>query len=179
MVQWVPKLILMMFCAPAVLVLQDTAGVHRKPLELHDQKAAVFVFVGIDCPISNSYGPEINRLIKANKDKGLAFYIVYSDSTATMDATRTHAKAYGYRCPALIDDQQKLMKKLKATVTPEAVVIDGKGSVLYRGRIDNWYEELGKQRFSVTQHYLQNALDEVIAGKKVTTPETKTVGCPI
>ncbi len=78
-----------------------------------------------------------------------------------------------------MDPRQELLKKVKATVTPEAVVVDGHGKVLYLGRIDDWYEDFGKQRYSATTHELRDALDEILAGKKVTTPVTKAVGCPV
>jgi thiol-disulfide isomerase/thioredoxin len=178
-VHWVPKLLISMFWLHGVLQLKDVHGVAHTPLVLHDQKAAVLIFVGVECPISNSYAPEINRVVKAYSDKGLDFYIVYSDPDLTVDATAKHVKAYGYTCPALMDTEQRLMKKVNATVTPEAAVVDGHGKLLYEGRIDNWYEDFGKQRYEATTHDLRDALDAIIAGKKVATPVTKAVGCPI
>jgi len=178
-VHWVPKLLISMFCMHSMLQLSDTDGVHRKPLDLHNQKAAVFIFVGVECPISNSYAPEINRIIKTYKDKGLDFYIVYSDPNLSVDDAKKHAKEFGYTCPALMDPQQKLLKKVNATATPEAAVVDAKGQVLYLGRIDNWYEDFGKQRYAATTHDLRDALDAIAAGKKVATPVTKVVGCPV
>jgi hypothetical protein len=176
---WVPKLLISMFWLHSTLVLTDTAGVKHQPLQLRDQKAAVFIFVAVDCPISNSYAPEINRIMKASKDKKLDFYIVYSDANLSPADAKKHMKQYGYACPGLMDTGQALAKKLKAGVTPEAVVVDPHGKVLYQGRIDNWYEDFGKQRYNATKHDLQDALDEILAGKKVTTPVTKAVGCPI
>jgi hypothetical protein len=176
---WVPRILISIFCLHSTLVLSDTAGVKHQPLQLHDQKAAVFFFVAVDCPISNSYAPEINRIIKASKNKGLDFYIVYSDANLSLADAKKHMKEYGYTCPGLMDTRQALAKKLKATVTPEAVVVDAHGKVLYQGRVDNWYEDFGKQRYNATTHELQDALDEILSGKKVTTPVTKAVGCPI
>jgi thiol-disulfide isomerase/thioredoxin len=181
-VHWIPKLLTMMFCMHSALTLSDTNGVQHKPLEFHDpktQKAVVLIFVGVDCPISNSYAPEINRIIKDYKDKGLDFYIVYSDPNLSLDDAKKHAKDFGYTCPGLLDSKRELLKKVKATVTPEAVVVDSHGKVLYLGRIDDWYEDFGKQRYSATTHELRDALDEILAGKKVTTPVTKVVGCPV
>jgi hypothetical protein len=72
-----------------------------------------------------------------------------------------------------------MAKQAKATVTPEAVVIDSKGETRYRGRIDNFYAALGKPRQQVTAHDLRDALDAVLAGRPVPNPETKALGCYI
>ena len=73
----------------------------------------------------------------------------------------------------------KLADATGATITPEAVVVGQSGKVLYRGRIDNLYAGLGKPRRQVTEHNLRQALDEVLAGKTVTHPQTQAIGCYI
>jgi hypothetical protein len=166
-------------CVLAAVQLNDTDGVSHAPFDLHKQKAAVLIFVGVDCPISNSYAPEINRIVKDYAGNGFDFFIVYSDPALSVADAKKHTKDYGYQCPALMDSDQVLMKQAKATVTPQAVVMDASGQSLYSGRIDNWYEDFGKQRYAPTTHDLRDALDAIAAGKKVATPVTKVVGCPI
>jgi hypothetical protein len=178
-VHWIPKLLISMFWLHGALQVADINGVLRTPLELRNHEAAVLIFVGVDCPISNSYAPAINRIVADYAGKDLDFYIVYSDPKLSAADAKKHAADFGYTCPALLDSQQRLMKKVNATVTPEAAVVDSAGQVVYLGRIDNWYEDFGKQRYAATTHELRDALDAVIAGKKVMTPVTKAVGCPI
>ena len=85
---------------------------------------------------------------------------------------------YRYRgIPAAIDGEGKVAKQARASVTPEAVVVDGKGEIRYRGRIDNFYAALGKPRQQVTIHDLSDALDAVLSGKPVVNAETKALGC--
>src|SRR5258708_38867078 len=62
--------------------------------------------------------------------------------------------------------------------TPEAVVLDGEKRLCYRGRIDDQYR-LGGVRPAPTTHDLKDALEAVLAGKKVGNPETEVDGCPI
>jgi hypothetical protein len=81
--------------------------------------------------------------------------------------------------PVLLDPQHRLVQRLKATVTPEAVVVGKKGELLYRGRIDDGYVALGKKRAAVTEHDLDAALEAIAAGKPVKKTETKAVGCLI
>ncbi len=71
------------------------------------------------------------------------------------------------------------MKATGAEITPTAVIVRPDASIAYRGRIDNFYADFGKQRRTVTEHDLRDALAAVLAGKPVARPETKPVGCYI
>jgi hypothetical protein len=166
---------------PGALELTDSRGVVRRPLAEHapDAKAVAFIFVGVDCPISNSYAPELNRIIADYTQRGVAFYLVYADPTVTADAVTKHASDFGYTCPALLDPQHALAKQVGATVTPEAAVLSPDGTPLYRGRIDDLYLELGKRRYAPTTRDLRNALDAIVQGRRVATPVTRAVGCEL
>ena len=63
------------------------------------------------------------------------------------------------------------------TVTPEAVVLAPGGQGLYRGRIDDKYVSLGQPRFHINRHDLRDALDAVVQGRPVPTPNTRAIGC--
>ena len=95
-------------------------------------------------------------------------------------AIRAHLDEFGYRSiPAATDDTGRIAMQVNATATPEAVVIDRAGRIRYRGRIDNFYADLGKPRRAATVHDLRDAVDAVIAGRSVTHPETTAVGIRI
>ena len=97
-----------------------------------------------------------------------------------MDAAsvRTHMQQFGYSdIPATIDTSRAIADRAQATITPQAVVVDAKGAVRYRGRIDNFYAALGKPRQHVTEHDLVDALDAIVAGKSVPKRETQALGC--
>ena len=159
------------------LVFNDLDGVARRPLEPAGKAASVLIFYGHDCPISNGYAPEINRIAASHTN--CAFYIVQVDPDLTPAAAKAHAKEYDLHASVLLDSQHRLIKLLKPTVTPEAVVLGKNGKTLYRGRIDDLYADLGKHRAAATQHDLIEALDGIAAGKRVAHKETKAVGCLI
>ncbi len=162
------------------LAATDADGVVRHPLmELNGRHAAVFLFVGVDCPISNAYAPEINRVAADYAKQGFDFYRVYADPAVTAAAAKRHGTAYGYTCPALLDGDGAVVRRLGATRTPEVAVVAADGTVLYHGRIDDRYTDVGRQRYAATTHELRDALDDVIAGRAVKVPVTKAVGCPI
>jgi hypothetical protein len=143
--------------------------------------AAVLFFITNDCPIANSYAPEIQRICREYAGRGVSCTLVYSDLTLDATAIGKHRADFGYpdSIRSLLDRGHKLAEATGATITPEAVIVDHNSKVLYRGRIDNFWAALGKQRRQATEHDLRQALDEVLAGKPVTHPQTAAIGCYI
>lgn len=141
-------------------------------------KAVVFLFTSTDCPISNRYAPEIQRLYRAFSGKGVRFFLVYPNPADTADMIRTHERSFGYPAEALRDPRQALVKLAHATITPEAAVfVDG--ALAYHGRIDDRFVDFGVDRPQPTVRDLSDALDAVLAGRPVPHPETQAVGCYI
>ena len=77
----------------------------------------------------------------------------------------------------LEDTENYLIKKLKATTTPEAFFYSKNHQLLYRGAIDNCFYALGRYRPQATEHYLQNAINQYLNNDKITISNTKAVGC--
>ncbi len=159
------------------MVFNDLADVPRHPLEPGDKTASVLIFYWQDCPVSNGYAPELNRIAAAHTN--FAFYIVQVDPELTPAAAREHARKFDLHPPVLLDPQHRLVKFAQAIATPEAVVIGKDGRVLYRGRIDDRYPALEKMRAAATKHDLIEVLDNLAAGKPLKETETKVIGCSI
>jgi hypothetical protein len=139
--------------------------------------AAVLIFVSVECPVSNRYAPEIQRLYRDFAPKGVRFTLVYPNPSDEMAVIQKHLSEYNLPPVAQRDPDHRLVKNAQATVTPEAVVFDSKERVVYQGRIDDRFVELGRERPAATQHDLRNALNAVLAGKRVETARTQAVGC--
>ena len=160
-------------------VVRDIDGRELTPLT-PSGAAFVLFFITHDCPISNYYAPEIQRMCSEYKSKGVGCALVYIDPTLDSKSVRQHLTEYRYGdIPAILDRSRALVGATHATVTPEAVVVAHGGAVAYRGRIDNAYASLGKPRRQVTQRDLRAALDAILAGKSVAQAETSAVGCGI
>ena len=143
-------------------------------------KVSLLFFISSDCPISNSYAPEIQRLCRAYESSGVSCALLYEDSGIDAAQVRTHLSEYRYNgIPSAIDRDRRVARRTDVSVTPEAVVVDSKGEIRYRGRVDNFYEAFGKSRQQVTEHDLSDAVDAVLAGRPVLKPETKALGCYI
>ena len=140
--------------------------------------ANVIVFSTVDCPIANSYAPEIRALAADYGKAGIAFYLVHVDPDLTVDEMRAHAKEYGYTGVTIVQDvEHALVRFCGADRTPEAVVITASRKIVYQGAIDDWYADIGKKRPQARKRYLRNALDDILAGRPVSTPRTEAVGC--
>jgi hypothetical protein len=157
-------------------VVEDIDGVSRE-LPRGNSKATVLFFVMNDCPISNNYAPEINRIISAYTDRGIAFYIVYPGARLSASELKKHARDFGFRNPLLADPSCSLAHRVGVTVTPEAVVLGSEDQVLYRGRIDDLYYDYGKRRSKPTHQELREALNAILTEQPILSREAKPVGC--
>jgi len=136
---------------------------------------SVLVFTTTDCPISNRYAPEIQRLAATFKGQA-RFTLVYPVPADSPEMIREHVKKFAYSIDTVRDTDQKLVKRTGVSVTPEVAVMKG-STVLYRGRIDDRYVAFGVERPKATTHDLEDALNAAIAGKTIATRETRAVGC--
>jgi hypothetical protein len=141
-------------------------------------RALVFLFTSTDCPISNRYAPEVRRLVERFGPDGIVFRLIYPNPSDGAEAIRDHMTAFGYAgaVQAFRDPDQSLVQFAGATVTPEAAVYAG-GRIVYRGRIDDRYVDLGRERPAPTVHDLADALAAVTSGQPVLHPVTQAVGC--
>ena len=142
-------------------------------------KATVLLFMLADCPISNRYAPEVQRIEQEYKDKGIAFYRVYVYSGSTRQEIDQHTKDFGYKFPAVLDKAHNIVKAVGARVSPEAAIIAKDDTIEYRGRIDDGYADHGRFREGDYRRDLRIALDEFLAGLAVTLPRTTALGCYI
>lgn len=161
------------------VVLCDTEGRTHQPLVVGDAKAVVLVFTLHDCPIANRYVGELNRIAEAYEGKGVRLYGVLVDPSLSAEDAKTHAKEFEYRFPVLLDVDHELVRRTEAKKTPEAVVYDRTGRIVYRGRIDDRWVRLGKRKQHPDRADLRLALDAVLSDREVEAPETEVIGCYI
>ena len=158
-------------------VIKDVQGASHQPLAAAGQKATVLFFVLSECPIANSYAPEINRIVATYAARGVRSYVVYVEDDLSAAAARKHAADHEFQFPVLLDPQHQLVKFVRVTVSPEVAVLAPDKTLLYRGRIDDRAAAFGQRRVTPSKRDLRSALDAILDGKPVATPVTKAVGC--
>jgi len=158
------------------LQLTDIHGRRQQPFDDPQTTAVVLVFVLQDCPIANSYIPELNRLHADYEPRGIQLLLVQVDAQASIEDLRKHAQEYRVEFPVVWDERHAWVQTTGATITPEASVLSPGGELLYRGRIDDRHVAFGK-RPEATTHDLRDALDAILAGRPIAQPRTQAVGC--
>lgn len=158
-------------------VRQPDGGTVTLPEHFTDAKAVVVVFVSFECPVAKSYFAPLGDLAKAYAARGVEFAALCPDEGAAEVKKQAAEFKVGFRVFA--DPDLKAVRELGAKRVSEAFVLDAKGVIRYRGRIDDRWISPGKPNPRPPVPDLTNALDEVLAGKKVTVAETTVPGCPI
>ena len=147
-------------------------------LSPHGEKSLVLLFIRSDCPVSNRYAPDLQRAYERYSTKGVDFRLIYPESGLSTPAMEEHRKEYGYSIPAVLDADHHYVKWAGARMTPEVAVFV-RGKLIYRGRIDDRYVAIGKERPVPLHHDLEEVLTAVVAGKPLSFRETAAVGCVI
>jgi hypothetical protein len=140
---------------------------------------SVLLFIAPDCPISNAYIPEFNRIAAEYGGRGVSLTGVYCDPHLSSIAMHKHAEEYGLAFPVLLDEKQNLARRVGATITPQAAVLDSSSHVVYVGRIDDLFVTFGKRRVKPTTHDLRDAIDAVLDGRPIPKPAAPPIGCDL
>jgi thiol-disulfide isomerase/thioredoxin len=162
--------------APDKSSLRDLRGNRRSLYSFKDNRTLVVVFLGTDCPVSNLYVPGLLGLEKKYRSKGVQFLAVYANEHEDLDQIAMHAYDRDIPFPVLKDFGQRLADTLGVRRAPTVVVLDKDFVLRYRGRIDDRHG-VASRRPKATRDDLGQALDEVLAGKKVSVAETEPDGC--
>lgn len=161
-------------------------NVNNKMVSLDDykkEKGVIVIFTCNHCPFSKLYEDRIISLHNAFAAKGFPVIainsndpkIVPDDSFENMVERSTEKK---FSFPYLFDESQNVAKAFGASRTPHVFLLSntGKGFKMeYIGAIDNNADD----EKAATSKYVENAIGELVEGKKVTVTNTKAIGCSI
>jgi peroxiredoxin len=159
--------------------LQDQTG---KTVSLSDfvGKVVVLEWFNDQCPFVQKHyktGAMNNLAAKYGKE-GVVWLAVNSSNFTTNDKNAAVAKDWNIDRPILNDASGATGKAYGAKTTPGMYVIGKDGKLLYAGAIDS-IDDDETSSLSKATNYVGKALDEILADKPVTTPETKSYGCSV
>ncbi len=148
-----------------------------------DAKGFILIFDCNTCPYSKAYNDRILELNKKYSTQGFPVVAINandhsSSSGDSFEAMVSYAKKKGYTFPYLVDETQEVARTYGATNTPHVFVLKRTGGqlkVAYIGTID----DNARNASSVTKKYVEDAVDELLAGKAVSNTKTKAIGCGI
>lgn len=171
--------------APAFTNVSDINGKTHN-LADYKGKTVVLEWVNYDCPfVKKHYGSNnMQDLQKKYTAKGIIWLSVNSSAPGkegNYSIAEWKQKAVERKVAAnaiLLDPSGKTGKAYGAKTTPHMYIIDGAGVLQYQGAIDST-RSTDAADIKTSQNYVSAALDELAAGKPVTTKETKAYGCSV
>jgi peroxiredoxin len=147
-------------------------------------KAIVLIFTCNHCPFSIAYEDRIIALDKVFRKKGVQMVLINPNDPSieaakedSFDEMKKRANEKKFNFPYLFDEKQEVFPRFGATKTPDCFIVkprDKSFVLAYRGAFDN-----NKETAQVTEKYLENALNAILAGKSPNPAETKAFGCSI
>ena len=148
-----------------------------------DAKGIIVVFTCNHCPFSIKYEDRINGLAKKYNNAGYPLIAVNPNDTVqyaddSYSNMQKRAKDKGFVFPYLVDDTQAVAKAYGATKTPHVFLLQKEGKefvVKYVGAIDDNTDDASAAKVK----YVEQAIDELNAGKSVSVSTTKAIGCGI
>lgn len=164
--------------AIADFALREARGAEHLLSDWADRPVVVVVFLGTECPLAKLYAGTLQTLADRYAECGVQMLGIVANEQDSPSEMQQFAKAHSVRFPLLKDPGAKVADQLSARRTPEAFVLDRSRTVRYRGRIDDRCG-VGYQRFQAETHFLDDAIQAVLADRAPAVAQTEAVGCLI
>ncbi len=147
-------------------------------------KIVVLEWFNPNCPYVKKFYDvgQMQKLQETYTGKGVAWLQVVSYGAGKspfpgMDEAMKYTSDKGVKATKmLMDDGGAVGKAYGAKTTPHMFVIDKDGKLAYAGAID---DDRGAKYNPDAKNYVVAALDEILAGKPVSTPNTQSYGCGV
>lgn len=149
--------------------------------DYEEAKGFIIIFTCNMCPYSVANEDRIIALDKKYKDLGYPVIAINpNDPKASkgdgFSEMKVRAKEKGFTFPYLFDEGQKVYPKFGATRTPHVYIVSKPTmKVEYIGAID----DSSRNPDAVKVKYVENVVDELLAGKTPSITETRAIGCSI
>ncbi len=166
---------------PSAAQLAGVSDLARQPVDpfASTGQIRVLLFARSDCPITKRYAPELQRISREFQPDPVQFWLVFPDPSETLQEIRATISQYGFPGTPILDPKHSLVRLAQANTAPEAAVFDKAGKLVYHGRIDDLYVDVGKSRSVAQVHDLENAISAALAGRPIKQSVTNAVGCSL
>jgi peroxiredoxin len=144
-------------------------------------KGFIIIFTCNMCPYSVANEDRIIALDAKYKSKGYPVISINPNDPKvsigdSFEDMKVRAAEKGFTFPYLFDEGQKVFPKFGASKTPHVYIVNALAmKVEYIGAIDN----SSRNPDAVSEKYVENVIDALLAGKKPTKTETRAIGCSI
>ncbi|MBC7383641.1 MAG: redoxin domain-containing protein [Bacteroidia bacterium] len=148
-----------------------------------DKYALAVIFTCNSSPVSIAYAQRLLNLFEKYEDDSMGIVGINSndalqapeDGLEQMRHVAGHLGLADLHFLFLQDESQEIARKFGAKVNPEVFLFNRKRELVYKGAIDDcWQNEA-----MVTSVYLEDAIEETLDGMEIDFPETVAEGTPI
>ena len=158
--------------------LPDHFGKDHALAEFADRDLVVVAFLGTQCPLAKLYAGRLQAIADEYAERGVAVVAVMSNAQDSLTEIAAYVRQHNITYPVLKDRRNEVADQFAAERTPQVFLLDRERVVRYQGRIDDQYL-VGVVRDKPTREDLRAAIDELLAGKPVSVPQTESLGCII
>lgn len=163
--------------------LKNVDGKSVSLADRKDVKGYIIAFTCNTCPVAKAYESRIIALNEQFAPKGYPVLAIQSNDAErspgdSYDAMKERATTKKYGFPYVYDQDQSVARAFGATNTPHMFVVKREGvgfQIAYIGAIDNNQRDAA----AADKKYIETAVSELLAGKPVTTPSARAIGCGI
>ena len=158
----------------------------KHTLEQYKGKIVVLEWTNHDCPyvVKHYSSGNMQKLQKAATADGVVWLSIISSKPGKqghvsgkqaneLTATRNAAPS-----AVILDETSEIGLKYGAKTTPHMYIIDKDGVLVYMGGIDDMPSK-NQDDIAKAKNYVQVALNEMAAGKKITNTITRPYGCSV
>jgi thioredoxin-related protein len=160
--------------------MTDISGTNLSLAEARKENGLLVLFSCNTCPFVLQWEDRYPEL-KTWADKNKVGMIVLNSNhlqrngVDSYEAMKKHASDKGYNFPYVVDDESLIANAFGGQTTPHAFLFDSTLELVYKGAIDDNYENASE----VKNAYVKDAISNLAAGKQIAVTETKPVGCSI
>lgn len=148
-----------------------------------DKYALAVIFTCNSSKESQAYSNRLVKLFEKYEEDSMGIVGINSndpsqsplDSFENMQKAAAHFQLDKLHFLYLQDETQEVAKRFGATLNPEVFLFNRRRELVYKGAIDDSWEN----EATVTTVFLEDAIEETLDGMDIDFPETMAVGSPI
>ena len=164
----------------AEVKMADVGGKNVSLKDAMGENGLLVVFSCNTCPWVNAWEDRYISVSKLSQKKGVGMIAINPNEGSrengdSMDDMQSRAKKAKYDFYYTLDKESKLASAFGASRTPQIYLFNNKGTLVYRGAID----DNARKPKKVEKAYLMDAINAMVAGEKINTASTKALGCGI
>lgn len=143
-------------------------------------KGTLVVFACNHCPFVKAWESRLASIGNVSQKNGVGVMFINANDPMEypvddLEHMKIQAKEADFQFPYGVDETSDVARAFGAARTPEVFLFDAERRLVYHGAVDD-NTHVPEQ---VRNHYLQDAVAALLAGKEIPVKETSSVGCGI